>query len=274
MSDDVEAIEIRLLLEAIHARYGYDMRGYAPASMRRRVLTALAASEASSLGELQHRVLHDRECFSDVLGHLTVRVSELFRDPASFREVRSRVVPMLRNYPFLKVWHAGCATGEEAYSGAILLTEEGLRARTQTYATDVSQEALQQAKEGIYPVSALPSFRDNHRMSGGTTDLSSYVTAAYDHLAMCEALRKSIHFFHHDLVSDHVFGEMHVIFCRNVLIYFGRELRERVLQKLAASLRPGGFLCLGTAERLTGATSTERSFSPFASEQRIYRYEP
>jgi len=272
--DDLEGIEVRLLLEAIHARYGYDMRGYAQASMRRRVLAALAASGASSLGELQHRLLHDRECFSEVLRHLTVRVSDLFRDPACFREIRSRVVPLLQKYPFLKVWHAGCATGEEAYSGAILLTEEGLFSRTQIYATDVSQEGLQQAKEGIYPVSALASFRDNHLASGGTTDLSSYVTAAYDHLAMCEALRKGIHFFHHDLVSDHVFGEMHLIFCRNVLLYFGRELRERVLQKLASSLRPGGFLCLGTAERLTGATPTERSFTPFSSEQRIYRYEP
>ena len=274
MSDDVEAIEIRLFLEAIHTRYGYDMRGYAPASMRRRVLAALSASRASSLGELQHRLLYDRECFSDVLGHLTVRVSEPFRDPDVFRELRARVVPVLRTYPFLKVWHAGCATGEEAYSWAILLTEEGLSGRAQIYATDVSQHALQQAKEGVYPVSALAAFRDNHVASGGTTELSSYVTAAYDHLAMCETLRKSIHFFHHDLVSDHVFGEMHVIFCRNVLIYFGRELRERVLEKLAASLRPGGFLCLGTAERLTGATKAERAFTPFASDHHIYRYEP
>jgi chemotaxis protein methyltransferase CheR len=271
---EVEAIEIRLLLEAIHARYGYDLRDYASASMRRRVLAALGRSGLQNLGELQHRLLHDRECFSDVLDQLTVRVSELFRDPELFQVFRARVVPLLRTYPFLKVWHAGCASGEEAYASAILLTEEGLYDRTQIYATDLSQRALQQAKEGVYPLTSLPSFEDNHRASGARTDLGTYLTAAYEHIAMREAVRKNILFFHHDLVSDHVFGEMHVVFCKNVLIYFGRELRERVLRKLAESLCPGGFLCLGNAERLTRSTPTEKSFTPFSVEERIYRYEP
>ncbi|MBX3259147.1 MAG: protein-glutamate O-methyltransferase CheR [Labilithrix sp.] len=274
MSDDVESIEIRLLLEAVHARYGYDLRDYAAASMRRRVLAALASSGLPHLAELQHRVLHDRECFSDLLERLTVRVSELFRDPASFHAFRARVVPLLRTYPFLKIWHAGCATGQEAYTSAILLTEEGLYERAQLYATDLSQRALRDAKEAVYPATALPVFEQNHRASGATTDLADHITAAYDHISIRESLRKNILFFHHDLVSDHVFGEMHVVFCKNVLIYFGRELRERVLQKLAQSLRPGGFLCLGTAERLTGATATEKTFTPFSAEARIYRYEP
>ena len=271
---DVEAIEIRLLLEAIHARYGYDLRGYAQSSMRRRVLNALRRSSLANLGELQHRLLHDRECFAEVLDQLTVHVTEPFRDPESLRAFRVRVVPLLRTYPFLKVWHAGCATGEEVYSSAILLTEEGLYARTQIHATDLSQRALEQAKDGVYAASSLPLFARNHEDSSGTSDLSTYLTTAYDHVAIRESLRQNIHFFHHDLVTDHVFGEMHVIFCKNVLIYFGRELRERVLRKLAESLCPGGFLCLGNAERLTRATPTEAAFKPFAAQHRIYRYEP
>ncbi|HVH44953.1 MAG TPA: protein-glutamate O-methyltransferase CheR [Labilithrix sp.] len=274
MSEDVVDLEIRLLLDAIHARYGYDLRSYAPASMRRRVLGALTSLRLTHLGELQHRLLHDRDCFSDVLDQLTVRVTELFRDPESLCAFRTRVVPLLRTYPFLKVWHAGCASGEEAYTGAILFTEEGLYGRTQIYATDVSQRALQQAREGVYPVTSVPLFERNHRASGARADLSTYFTAAYDHVAMRESLRKNVHFFHHDLVSDHVFGEMHVIFCKNVLIYFNRELRQRVLHKLAQSLCPGGFLCLGSAERLTGATPIESVFTPFSADHRIYRYEP
>ena len=167
MSDDPESIEVRLLLEAMHARYGYDLRDYAPTSMRRRVLAALRGSGHQNLGELQHRILDDRECFSEVFDQLTVRVTEPFRDPDSFRAFRTRVVPLLRTYPFLKVWHAGCATGEEAYSAAMLLTDEGLYDRTQIYATDLSQRALEQAKEGVYSARALPLFERNHLASGG-----------------------------------------------------------------------------------------------------------
>jgi chemotaxis protein methyltransferase CheR len=271
---ELEDIEIRLLLEAIHARYGYDLRDYAAASMRRRVRSALTRSGRKNLGHLQHDVLYDRECFADVLDQLTVRVSTLFREPSSFKAFRTRVVPLLRTYPLLKLWHAGCATGEEAYSSAIVLTEEGLFDRAQIYATDLSQRALHQAKEGIYPTSLVADFEQNHADSGATSQLSAYVTTAYDHVAIRETLRKGVHFFHHDLVMDHVFGEMNVVFCKNVLIYFGRDLRERVLQKLAQSLRPGGFLCLGNAERLTGSTATEKTFAPFCAEERIYRYEP
>jgi len=271
--ESVEAIEVRLLLEAIHARWGYDFRDYAASSMHRRVLAALAASGLPHLGELQHRVLHDRAAFSDLLDRITVRVSEMFRDPAFYRALRDRVVPLLRTYPILRLWNAGCATGQEAYTTAILLIEEGLYERSQIYATDLSQRALEQAKEGVYPASDLPAFRTNHAGSGGTSDLASHVTVAYDHIAMREHVRKNIHFFHHDLVSDHVFGEMHVVFCRNVLIYFGRKLRGRVLEKLAQSLCPGGFLCLGDSERL-GDSDVERRFKPFVAERAIYRYEP
>lgn len=270
---DVEAIEVRLLLEAVHERWGYDFRDYAAPSMRRRVLAALAAMGLTHLGELQHRVLHDRATFADLLDRLTVRVSEMFRDPAFYRAIRERVVPLLRTYPTLRLWNAGCASGQEAYTTAMLLIEEGLYERSQIYATDLSQRALDQAKEGVYPATDLPTFQANHAGSGATADLESHVTIAYDHIAVREHVRKNIHFFHHDLVSDHVFGEMHVVFCRNVLIYFARQLRGRVLEKLAQSLCPGGFLCLGDSERL-GDSDLERRFKPFVADWAIYRYEP
>jgi chemotaxis protein methyltransferase CheR len=172
------------------------------------------------------------------------------------------------------VWHAGCARGEEAYTSAILFDEEGLGDRTQIYATDLSPRAIEHAKEGVYPIRDLATLAKNHEASGKTSPLTTWLTSAYEQIAMREALRKKILFFQHDLATDHVFGEMHLVFCRNVLIYFRAELREQVLQKLAASLCPGGFLCLGTSERLSDVSPLERSFKPFSEAERIYRYDP
>jgi chemotaxis protein methyltransferase CheR len=276
MKDEVaalEALEIRLFLQAIAERWGYDLRGYAEPSLHRRVRAVLAASGAANLGELQHRVLHDRGAFTEALEGLTVRVTELFRDPEVYRALRSRVVPLLRTYPLLNVWHAGCATGEEAYSMAILLREEGLGDRTQIYATDLSPHAIDRAKDGVYAARDLLRFTKNHSDSGGRSELADWITAAYDGVAMREPLRRQILFFQHDLVADQAFGEMQVVFCRNVLIYFGAELRRQVMDKIAASLRPGGFLCLGTSERLADPTPDPR-FTPFCADERIYRYEP
>ncbi|MBX3226883.1 MAG: protein-glutamate O-methyltransferase CheR [Labilithrix sp.] len=270
---DVERIEIDLFLEAIARRWGYDLRDYSRPSIERRVQAALAASGAANLGALQHEVLHDRDAFADVLDAITVRVTDLFRDPEVYLALRTKVVPLLRTYALPKIWHAGCASGEEAYSTAILIHEEGLDERTQIYGTDVSQRAIAQAKDGVYPARHVTTFTKNHRAAGATSDLGTWLTAAYDRIAMREALRKRLVFFQHDLVGDQVFGEMHVVFCRNVLIYFGQELRRRVLDKLAASLVPGGFLVLGTSEELPGSTCDER-FKPFARAERIYRYEP
>jgi chemotaxis protein methyltransferase CheR len=267
-----ERIEVRLFLEAIRARYGYDLSGYAPASMRRRVLNALAASGLGNLGELQHRLLHEPRLFADVFERLTVRVSELFRDPGFYRAFREQVTPILRTYARLNVWVGGCATGEEAYSVAILLSEEGLYERTQIYATDLSPLAIEQAKQGIYPADQLATVDENHRRAGGQQPLSDFYTAAYDRIAMREPLRRNILFFQHDLVGDHVFAEMNVIFCRNVLIYFGAELRDQVLHKLTQSLCRGGFLCLGTSEALSRAAQS--SFTTFAARERIYRQVP
>jgi len=267
--DEIEELEVRLFLEALHARYGYDLRGYAPASMRRRARSVLARWGLPHLGELQHRVLEDPQLFAQVIEDLTVQVSELFRDPSSLRTFRERVVPVLRTYPLLNIWLSGCATGEEAYSMAVLLEEEGLYDRCQIYATDISPRALEHAKQGIYPVRHLATYRANYAAAGGAKDLGDYYTAAYDQIAFGAALRRNILFFQHNLVTDHVFAEMQVIFCRNVLIYFGVELRDRVLDKLTQSLVPGGFLCLGSGERLSRRGPPR--FVEVAAHERIYR---
>jgi chemotaxis protein methyltransferase CheR len=269
---DPEAIEIRLLLEAIHARYGFDLREYASSSMRRRVRAALARSGLRHLGELQHRILVDPSSFPGVLDDLTVRVTEMFRDPSFYRTFRERVLPMLRTYPLLKIWHGGCSSGEEAYASAILLEEAGLYDRSQIYATDLNAAALEQARQAVYNADRFETFAENYAKSGGSAALASYGTRAYDQVALRESLKRNILFFQHDLVGDHVFGEMHVIFCRNVFIYFDQQLRQRVLEKFAQSLYPGGFLCLGSAERLPPA-SRQLPFSEFSREERIYRYE-
>ncbi len=269
---DAETIEVRLFLEAVHARYGYDLRGYSAQSIRRRVLAALAKSGLGHLGELQHRVLLDPEFFAYLLDDLTVQVTGMFRDPDFYRAFRARIVPVLRTYPLLRIWHCGCATGEEVYASAILLMEEGLYDRAQIYATDLSPQALDYAKQGVYRADQLPSFTSNYEQAGGSSLFSNYYTEGYDRIAMREALRKNVLFFQHNLVSDHAFGEMQVIFCRNVLIYFGPDLKRRALAKFAESLCHGGFLCLGSGERVT-RTSDEDRWSEFAAEERIYRWE-
>jgi chemotaxis protein methyltransferase CheR len=234
------------------------------------VRAALINSGLKNLGELQHRVLTDEQFFASVLDDLTVRATEMFRNPGFYRTFRARVLPFLRTYPLLKIWHGGCASGEEAYSTAIVLSEEGLYERSQIYATDLNPQALEQAKLGMYSARQFELFTSNYDKAGGNARLSEYCTEAYEHVVLREALKKNILFFQHNLVSDHVFGEMHVIFCRNVFIYFTQPLRERVLAKFRESLCPGGFLCLGSGERLPDPAGA--GFSEFAPEERIYRY--
>jgi len=266
---NIEEIEVRLVLEAINARYGYDFRDYSPESMRRRVQAAMARSGASNLGVLQHRLLAEPDFFVSILDDLTVQVSEMFRDPSFYRTFREQVVPMLRTYPQLKVWHAGCAGGEEVYATAILLSEENLYERTQIYATDMSARAVEQAREGIYPAAQTDLFSDNYRESGGRHRLADYYSSAYGRIAIHDKLKRNVVFFQHDLVSDYALGEMQVVFCRNVLIYFGESLRARVLGVFADSLCRGGFLCLGGSERVSPARAD--LFSDFAAAERIYR---
>jgi chemotaxis protein methyltransferase CheR len=270
--DEIEQLEVKLVLEAIHARYGYDLRDYTTGAMRRRVLALLAKTGLAHLGELQHRLLRDSALFASLFDDLTLQVTEMFRDPGFFRAFRAEVVPLLRTYPQLKIWHAGCSSGEEVYATAILLSEEGLYDRTQIYATDLSLQALERAREGVYPAGVARKFAANYLDAGGTGALESYVSAAYDRIAIKEALRKNVVFFQHDLVSDQPFGEMQVIFCRNVLIYFGAELRWRVIAKFSQSLCRGGFLCLGMSEQVPGP-GDRSDFSPYAARERIYRHE-
>jgi chemotaxis protein methyltransferase CheR len=264
-----EPIEIRLVLEAIYARYGYDFRGYAPDSIRRRVRALLAKSGLAHLGELQHRLLTEPEVFASLVDTLTVQVSELFRDPHFYRTFREQVIPVLRTYPRLKIWHAGCATGEEVYTTAMLFTEEGLYDRTQIYATDVSHGSLEHARAGVYPESVAGAFAHNYSLAGGKERFDDFWSRGYGRIAIREGLRKNIVFFRHDLASDYSLGEMHVIFCRNVLIYFGADLRTRVLDVFEKGLCRGGFLCLGGSESLT--TAKVEAFVPFSPSERIYR---
>ena len=267
--NELEELEIRLLLQAIHARYGYRFQDYASGSMRRRVRAALARSGLASLGELQHKLLAEPEFFAGMLDDFTVRVSEVFRDPGFYRVFRERVVPTLRTYPMLKIWHAGCASGEEVFSSAILLVEEDLYERSQIYATDMSPKALEMARAGVYPEAETEKFANNYRDSGGKARFEDYYSRAYGRIAVRESLRKNIVYFQHDLASDYALGEMHVVFCRNVLIYFGSELRDRTLRTFTDCLGHGGFLCLGMNESLP--PTAKDAFSEFAARERIYR---
>jgi chemotaxis protein methyltransferase CheR len=221
---------------------------------------------------MQHRAINEPDFFESLLDDLTVRVTGMFRDPEFYRAFRSRVVPVLRTYPILRIWHCGCATGEEVYASAIVLTEEGLYDRTQIYATDLSAQAIDVAKQGVYRADRVESFTKNYESADGTSSFSTYYTQAYDRIAMRESLRKNVLFFQHNLVSDHAFGEMQVVFCRNVLIYFGPDLKDRVMDKIAESLCPGGFLCLGSGERVMRAGNA-RHWVDFAHTERIYRWQ-
>lgn len=270
---EVATADVQHLLGAIHDRYGYDLRGYAEASMRRRVQSALRRGGFASVGELERHALAAATSFANLLDQLTVQVSDMFRDPRFYRTLRAEVVPLLRTYPRLAIWDCGCASGEEAYSLAILLEEEGLYDRCQIYATDLSPQAIERAREGVYERATLAGLADNHRAAGGTRDPTVYFTPAYDRIAVRAPLRRNIVFFQHDVTGDHTFGEMDLVLCRNVLIYFGRALKQRVLGKLAASLRPGGLLCLGPSERLVHGTATRTPFAEFAAADRIYRHE-
>jgi chemotaxis protein methyltransferase CheR len=267
-----EELEIRLLLQAIQARYGYHFVDYAENSMRRRVRAALMRSGLPHLGELQHKILTDPGFFASILDDLTVRVSEVFRDPPFFQAFRERVIPILRTYPLLKIWHAGCASGEEVYATAILLAEENLYDRSQIYATDMSPKALELAREGVYPEERALEFERNYLASGGKRQLNDYFSRAYGRVVVREGLRRNVVFFQHDLASDQALGQMHVVFCRNVLIYFGTELRERAICTFADCLEHSGFLCLGMNEGLSVVAKAK--FAEFAECERIYRRQP
>lgn len=250
MVDALFDIELRLFIEAIYLKYHYDFRGYAGASLKRRLKAALIKFGCGNLSQLQDKVLHDDTVFPRLLDFLTVQVSEMFRDPDYFRALREQVLPLLRTYPSLKIWIAGCSTGEEAYSFAILLHEEGLLERTLIYATDINSEALEKAEAGVYAVDRIAGFTENHRRSGARTSLSDYYVAAYDRAVFDRALKKHIVFLDHSLATDEVFAEVQLVSCRNVLIYFDRELQDRALALFREALCMKGYLGIGAKESL------------------------
>lgn len=248
--NEIEKIEINLLLEAINQRYGYDFRHYAKASIRRRVHNILRKSGCSQLSELTRKVLSDESFFYRILNEFSITVTEMFRDPEVYKTIRKEVCPYLKTYPFIKIWHAGCASGEEVYSLAIVLREEGLYERATIFATDINEAVLQKAKEGIYSIEQIKQYDLNYKNANGTGSFSDYYFARYNSVIMDRSLRKNITFARHNLVTDRVFGEMHFILCRNVLIYFDKTLQDEVLRLLTDSLINGGFLCIGSKESL------------------------
>jgi chemotaxis protein methyltransferase CheR len=266
----VADIEIRLLVQAIFLRYGHDFRDYAQASLKRRVLQAQQRMDAPSISALQERVLHDPEAFAQLLQYLTVPVSEMFRDPAYFLALRRHVVPVLRTYPSLKVWVAGCSTGEEPYSLAILLHEEGLLERTILYATDINHASLDKARQGIFPLEPMQAFTRNYQRAGGLRSFSDYYSAAYGGALFDRRLRDSITFADHSLATDSVFSETQLVSCRNVLIYFNRTLQDRALGLFNDSLSRRGFLGIGSKETLDFSAYADR-FEPVSRPDRIYR---
>jgi len=264
-----EDIEIRLLLEAIYLKYGYDFRNYSNAHMKRRILRRMSMT-GLNISEMQHRLLNDSEFFRQVLADFSINVTEMFRDPTFYKAFRTDVVPILKTYPFIRVWHAGCSTGEEVYSMAILLREEGIHDRAQIYATDFNEVVLHKAKEGIFPIDVIKDYTHNYHLAGGKASFADYYIAKYDSAILDKSLKNKIIFADHNLVTDNVFGEMQVIVCRNVLIYFNRELQGRVIRLFDDSLCNGGFLCLGSKESIKYSGSADR-FVPFIEDERIFR---
>jgi chemotaxis protein methyltransferase CheR len=263
-------IEQQLLLEAVYQKYHYDFRGYAAASIKRRVNAARDRLGCGSTSQLQDRILHDATAFPVLLDALTVPVSEMFRDPGYFRALREQVVPVLKTYPSLKVWVAGCSTGEEAYSLAILFREAGLLERTLIYATDINPHWLEIAQAGVYGLDRIAQFTANHRGSGASRSLSEYYTAAYGRAALDRSLQRHIVFSDHSLATDSVFAEVELVSCRNVLIYFRHELQSRAIGLFREALCRRGFLGIGAKESLRFSTH-EAAFAEVSREHRLFQ---
>lgn len=263
-------LEVRLLLEAVYQRWQHDFRDYAVTSLRRRMRQAMAHFGCRTLAALQHRVLHEPEVFAGMLQFLTVQVSELFRDPGYFVALREHAVPILQTYPSVKVWVAGCSTGEEVWSMAVLLREEGLLERSIVYATDINPGALRAAEAGVYPVERMAQFSRNYQKAGGRGSLADHYTSAYDGAVFDRAMKQHMVFADHSLATDSVFSEVHLVSCRNVLIYFNRELQDRAVGLFRDALVHRGFLGLGSRETLQFGAHAD-AFEPVVQAERLYR---
>ncbi len=263
-------IELKLLVDAIFLKYGYDFRNYGHAHLKRRILHRQAIESIGSITDMTRMVIYDQDFFDRLLLDMSINVTEMFRDPSFYTALREHVIPKLKTYPFLKIWHAGCASGEEVYSMAILLKEEGMYDKVQLYATDFNQVILKKAREGIYPVSLIKDYTNNYQKAGGKNSFSDYYSASYDSVLIKADLKKNIVFADHNLVLDGVFGEMNMIICRNVLIYFNSQLQEHVIKLFLDSLVHGGFLGLGSKESLR-FSKYSRHFKEVVKNEKIYQ---
>jgi chemotaxis protein methyltransferase CheR len=272
-TSDVGHIELEMLLEAIFRWNGSDFRWYAPSSIRRRVEKRREAEGLETISALQALVLHDTSAMGRLLGDLSISVTAMFRDPSFFIALRERIVPLLRTYPFIRVWHAGCATGEEVYSLAIMLEEEGLLGRARIYATDMNEEAVAAAKEGVFPLARLHEYAANYELAGGKRRLSDYYAGTSQGARFAERLRENVLFAQHNLATDAVFSEFDLILCRNVLIYFAAPLKDRVLSLFTQSLSSFGALALGRSESVR-FTSSGNDYDEVDASERLYRVRP
>jgi chemotaxis protein methyltransferase CheR len=266
----VEELELELLLEALYRRHGFDFRGYAMASLRRRVWRRVHLDGLSTITALTDRILHDPAVLERLLADLSINVTEMFRDPSFHRVLREKAMPQLRTYPFVRVWNAGCSTGEEAYSMAIALHEAGLLERSRIYATDMNEGALARARTGAVPLERMQAYTDNYQRAGGTRAFSEYnevrgPTAVFD-----PALTRNIVFAQHNLATDRSFNEFHLIVCRNVMIYFGRELQRHVHELFLDSLAPLGLLALGRKEAIQPA-ELAAAYEPLEATEKLFR---
>ncbi len=265
-----ESIEIDLLLEAIYLKYGYDFRSYSRASIKRRIISFIKTSEFKTISALQHEIIYNKESFAKLFNNLSINVTEMFRDPLFYKAIRKHIIPELKGKSAFKIWHAGCATGEEVYSMAILLKEEGIYDKCHIYATDMDGIVLQKAEEGIYSVENIKEYTLNYNKAGGLKSFGDYYIAKYDYAILDQDLKKNILFSAHNLATDYSFGEMDIIICRNVLIYFEKKLQERVIKLFKDSLCKKGFLCLGLKESIRVSRYTD-DFDNVVAPQKIYR---
>ena len=267
---ETETLELELLLEGVYRQYGFDFREYAPASLKRRVWRRVLAERAGTISGLLERVLHDPDVMERLLLDLSINVTSMFRDPTFYAAFREKVVPFLRTYPFTRVWVAGCSTGEEVYSLAILLHEEGIHERARIYATDINEAVLDRAREGVFPLEKMQEYTENYIRAGGKQSFSEYYLAKYEGALFDRMLTENVVWAPHNLVQDRAFNTFNVILCRNVMIYFDRALQTRVHQLFHDSLERFGILALGHKESIR-FTGIEGAYEELDSQEKLYR---
>jgi chemotaxis protein methyltransferase CheR len=268
--DELERLEIQLLLEAVFRRYGFDFREYAPASLKRRLWRRIHAERLTTVSALQERVLHEPAAMERLLLDLSINVTAMFRDPSFYAAFRAQIVPLLRTYPFTRIWHAGCSTGEEVYSIAMVLEEEGVYDTTRIYATDINEAVLEQARTGVFPLDKMQEYTQNYIRAGGQRAFSEYYVAAYDGAQFDRRLIRNVVFAQHNLVSDRSFNEFNVIVCRNVMIYFDRSLQDHVHRLFYESLPMFGVLALGHKESIAFSPHAD-CYEELDAQEKLYR---